>query len=275
MASTPYRDSIAARLGPLRDFLLLFFFIGLGARLEIGLLGDHLLAAAIFSVFVLVGNPLIVMAIMGAMGFRKRTGFLAGLTVSQISEFSLIFVAMGVSLGHVTAGALGLVTLVGLITIAVSTCMITYSHQLYAWFEPLLTPFERKEVYRDPDLEKRPALAETGAIKLGSGKPGSPRSPRRERAAETAPLPKRRLCLLPVQFGATTLVFMGQVPKLVSDDTWRGRSIGERAAAIDAACRGAMQLLHNAADRDDRRASHRSLAQIDPPALAAIGSSMT
>jgi predicted Kef-type K+ transport protein len=46
---------------------------------------------------VLIGNPLIVLAIMGAMGYRKRTGFLAGLTVAQISEFSLIFVAMGVS----------------------------------------------------------------------------------------------------------------------------------------------------------------------------------
>ena len=28
LASTPYRETIAARLAPLRDFLLLFFFIG-------------------------------------------------------------------------------------------------------------------------------------------------------------------------------------------------------------------------------------------------------
>ena len=46
--------------------------------------------AAALSLFVLIGNPLIVMAIMGTMGYRKRTGFLAGLTVAQISEFSLI-----------------------------------------------------------------------------------------------------------------------------------------------------------------------------------------
>ena len=31
----------------------------------------------------------------------RLKGFLAGLTVAQISEFSLIFIAMGVSLGHV------------------------------------------------------------------------------------------------------------------------------------------------------------------------------
>lgn len=150
LASTPYRETIAARLAPLRDFLLLFFFIALGATLDLSLLGSHVTGAIVFSLFVLIGNPLIVLAIMGAMGYRKRTGFLAGLTVAQISEFSLIFIAMGVTLGHVEADALGLVTMVGLVTIAASTYMITYSHQLYAVFEPFLGMFERKGTPSEP-----------------------------------------------------------------------------------------------------------------------------
>ncbi|MDX5400872.1 MAG: cation:proton antiporter [Rhodobacterales bacterium] len=150
LASTAYRETIAARLAPLRDFLLLFFFIALGATLDLSLLGAHVTGAIVFSLFVLIGNPLIVLAIMGAMGYRKRTGFLAGLTVAQISEFSLIFVAMGVTLGHVTDDALGLVTMVGLVTIAASTYMITFSHQLYALFEPFLGIFERKGTPREP-----------------------------------------------------------------------------------------------------------------------------
>ena len=150
LASTSYRETIAARLAPLRDFLLLFFFIGLGSALDLSLLGAHVSGAVVFSLFVLIGNPLIVLAIMGAMGYRKRTGFLAGLTVAQISEFSLIFVAMGVSLGHVREDALGLVTMVGLVTIAASTYMITYSHQLYAVFEPLLGMLERRGTPREP-----------------------------------------------------------------------------------------------------------------------------
>ena len=150
LASTAYRETIAARLAPLRDFLLLFFFIALGATLDLSLLGAHVTGAVVFSLFVLIGNPLIVLAIMGAMGYRKRTGFLAGLTVAQISEFSLIFVAMGVTLGHVTDDALGLVTMVGLVTIAASTYMITFSHKLYALFEPFLGIFERKGTPREP-----------------------------------------------------------------------------------------------------------------------------
>src|SRR5690606_28039212 len=108
----------------------------------------------VLSLFVLIGNPLIVLAIMGAMGYRKRTGFLAGLTVAQISEFSLIFIAMGVALGHVEQEALGLVTLVGLVTIALSTYMITYSHQLYAWCEPLLDIFERRNTPRESSQDE-------------------------------------------------------------------------------------------------------------------------
>jgi Kef-type K+ transport system membrane component KefB len=150
LASTPYRETIAARLAPLRDFLLLFFFIALGSALDLSLLGAHVSGTIVFSLFVLIGNPLIVLAIMGAMGYRKRTGFLAGLTVAQISEFSLIFVAMGVSLGHVQEDALGLVTMVGLVTIAASTYMITYSHQIYAVFERFLGVFEREGTPREP-----------------------------------------------------------------------------------------------------------------------------
>lgn len=155
IASTPFREAIVARLASLRDFLLLFFFIALGLQLDIGLLGSQVAPALVYSVFVLVGNPLIVIVIMGLMGYRKRTGFLAGLTVAQISEFSLIFMAMGLSLGHVSAESLGLVTLVGLITIAMSVYMITYSHSLYSLLAPWLDIFERRKPYREEALEEQ------------------------------------------------------------------------------------------------------------------------
>lgn len=159
LASTPLREAMAARLAPLRDFLLLFFFIALGSQLDLSLIGDKIPSAMVFSLFVLIGNPMIVLAIMGAMGYRARTGFLAGLTVAQISEFSLIFMAMGLTLGHVTSEALGLVTLVGMITIALSTYMITYSHQIYALVEPLLGRLQRKDTPREA-MDQAPGAAD-------------------------------------------------------------------------------------------------------------------
>jgi Kef-type K+ transport system membrane component KefB/Trk K+ transport system NAD-binding subunit len=149
LAATPYREAIGSRLVTVRDFLLLFFFIDLGARLDLSMLGATIGAALVFSVFVLVGNPLIVMVIMGAMGYRRRTGFLAGLTVAQISEFSLILAALGLSVGHISTETMGLITTVGLVTIGLSTYMILYSGTLYEWLAPWLRIFERRAPYRE------------------------------------------------------------------------------------------------------------------------------
>jgi Kef-type K+ transport system membrane component KefB len=174
LASTHYRDAINARLSGIRDFLLLFFFIDLGAKLDFSTLGSELGPALLLSFFVLIGNPLIVMAIMGYMGYRKRTGFLCGLTVAQISEFSIIFVAMGIALGHLDNGALGLTTLVGLITIALSTYMILYSHPLYDKLAAWLGVFERQHPYRELALAAESHdLREADVIVFGLGRYGS------------------------------------------------------------------------------------------------------
>lgn len=174
LASTPYREAMNARLTGIRDFLLLFFFIDLGAKLDFSTLSAEVVPALVLSAFVLVGNPLIVMAIMGFMGYRKRTGFMAGLTVAQISEFSIVFVAMGITLGHIGVQALGLTTLVGLITITLSTYMILYSQPLYERLAPWLGVFERKNPFREIAAEQQPALSNPAdVIVFGLGRYGS------------------------------------------------------------------------------------------------------
>lgn len=173
IASTPYREAISTRLTTLRDFLLLFFFVSLGAQLDLRLLGAQIGPSVALSLFVLIGNPLIVMVIMGAMGYRKRTGFLAGLTVAQISEFSLVFAALGLTLGHIDADTLGLITLVGLVTIGLSTYLILYSHPLYDRLAPYLGIFERRVPHRERAHEQnaRPAAA-VDVILFGIGRFG-------------------------------------------------------------------------------------------------------
>lgn len=159
LASTPFREVIAGRLTSVRDFLLLFFFISMGSQVNVPLLGEQILPAMVLSLFVLIGNPIIVMIILGLMGYRKRTGFLAGLSVAQISEFSLILAALGLSLGQINEETLGLITLVGLITIGLSTYLIMYSHQIYEKVSFMLDIFEKKvpaTEIGDEDLSHRP-----------------------------------------------------------------------------------------------------------------------
>jgi Kef-type K+ transport system membrane component KefB len=172
IASTAYREAIASRLTGLRDFLLLFFFIDLGSGLNLSAAGLQLAPALVLSVFVLVENPLIVVAIMGAMGYRRRTGFLAGLTVAQISEFSLILAALGLRLGQIGEAEVSLITLVGVITIALSTYMILESDRLYGWLQAPLRALERKTPFSELSGSAS-GPARVDVVLLGLGRFGS------------------------------------------------------------------------------------------------------
>lgn len=149
LAISPYRHEIAARMRPLRDFFLLMFFVFLGTQMEFANFSAHWMPIIILSLFVLIGNPIIVMTLMGISHYTKRTSFLAGLTVAQISEFSLILVTLGIKVGHIEPEILSLVTVVGLITISGSTYFIIYGKKLYKKLKPYLKIFERKGKKKD------------------------------------------------------------------------------------------------------------------------------
>jgi len=142
LAATPYKAILAARLVSLRDFLLLFFFIDLGVQIDMGQLRTALGPAILLSVIVLVGKPMMIMAFVGGLRYAKRTAATVGLAMGQISEFSLIFAALGLSLGHIDKPTMSLITLIGLITIGLSTYMILYSRWLYERLEPALRIFK-------------------------------------------------------------------------------------------------------------------------------------
>jgi hypothetical protein len=97
------------------------------------------------------------------MGYRKYTSAITSFSLGQISEFSLILATLGVSLGHISAEVMGLITLVGLVTMGLSTYMILYSHFLYRWLAPWLGIFERKISHREETLA---GLAETDFSKV-------------------------------------------------------------------------------------------------------------
>ncbi|MFA6551551.1 MAG: cation:proton antiporter [Patescibacteria group bacterium] len=145
LSVSPYAVEISAKMKPLRDFFLILFFILLGSKLALGDIQILIIPALLLSLFILIVNPLIMMLIMSALGYHKRTGFLTGLTVAQISEFSLILIMFGIKSGDLNDSLLSLVTLVGLITIAASTYLIIYAEKIYPYLAPVLTWLERKK----------------------------------------------------------------------------------------------------------------------------------
>lgn len=171
LSNLPDSINISSKTKSLRDFFLTIFFISLGSQLIIGNITEILSVSVIFSLFVLIGNPLIVMLIMGILGHKSRTSFLASVTVAQISEFSFILMSMGKSLGHVNDTELSMIVLVGAITMTGSTYLILGSEKIYLKLKNILKVFERKRtteifVNSNEDLENHVVLV--GCDKIGS-----------------------------------------------------------------------------------------------------------
>jgi Kef-type K+ transport system membrane component KefB len=167
LSMSPFHYEISSKLRPLRDFFIIMFFVLLGSQMVFGSIGQLIIPAIILSLFILIGNPLIVMVLMGILGYKKKTSFQAGFTVAQISEFSLILITLGVAVGHLTGEVLSLITIVGLITISGSTYLIMYSDKIYPYLSKYLGIFERKKL-----IEKRKRSESYNMILFGYNRVG-------------------------------------------------------------------------------------------------------
>lgn len=116
---------------PLRDFFIILFFVVLGLNVHVDSLNNIILSTLILSAFVLIGKPLIVIVLMKFLGYSKKTSFFTSLAVAQISEFSLLVANFGFTLGHVSSETLTTLTLVGGITMTISTYFIYYNEKIF------------------------------------------------------------------------------------------------------------------------------------------------
>lgn len=153
LSASPFAQEIGSRMKPLRDFFILLFFVMLGSSMVLSGIDKIIFPAIILSLFVLIGNPIIVIILMNLLGYKSRTGFMAGLTVAQISEFSLILVAMGFSFGHINQEAVSLITFVGIATIAGSTYLILFADKIYSKIRPFLRLLEWRKTLKKEELK--------------------------------------------------------------------------------------------------------------------------
>ncbi|MEM4326178.1 MAG: cation:proton antiporter, partial [Candidatus Pacearchaeota archaeon] len=170
LSFSPYPLEISSKLKPLRDFFIISFFLLLGSQITVENLRSIIGPSTIFSLLILIGNPLIIMSLMGLEGFTKKTSFLAGLTVAQVGEFSLITIALGVKVGHISHEILSMMTLTSLITIGICTYFVLYSNKLYTKLSKYLTIFEKRgSIYKKIKIENEPEVILFGYNRIGFG----------------------------------------------------------------------------------------------------------
>lgn len=144
LSFSPMRFEISAKMKTLRDFFLVIFFIVLWSQMWFISSSQHILTIIILSLFILIWNPLIVIFLMWRLGYDSRSWFMAWLTVAQISEFSIILIALWIKTWHLNNDIISIVVTIWLITIVGSTYMIMHWDKLYKILKPYLKKFEKK-----------------------------------------------------------------------------------------------------------------------------------
>ncbi|USN55171.1 MAG: cation:proton antiporter [Candidatus Peribacteria bacterium] len=170
LASSRYRFHVFSELRPFRDFFLALFFVYLGGQILFDDIGSKMLPIIAFSLFVLLGNPMIIVALMMQLGYNRKDSFMTGLTVAQISEFSFIMISLAIATGTLSdSSILSSMTIVGLITMTGSSYMFAHAERLYALVSPLLQKFEKKQHAQPALLEHHGARV----IVIGYGRLGA------------------------------------------------------------------------------------------------------
>ncbi len=168
LASFPYNIGIVSRVRSLRDFFATIFLVSLGMQVPLTI--PLLKPTIVFSIFVLLGDAIIMMFIASLFGYGKRTSFLTALSVAQISEFSLILASQGLLLGHISQEVFSLIAFIAVVTITASSYLIMHGDSIYRMLSPFLGIFEH--LSRRKDMEIMPKLLENHTILCGCDRMG-------------------------------------------------------------------------------------------------------
>ena len=143
LANLPYNIEIIGKIKSLRDFFSVMFFVSLGMALLLGSFDTIIKPFAVMLLLVIIIKPLIIMFTTAFFGYKKRTAFLTSISLAQISEFSLIIVAQGLLLGHVSQEIFSLTILLAIITLIFTTYFVKFENRIYDNISKYLDVFDK------------------------------------------------------------------------------------------------------------------------------------
>lgn len=144
LASSPYHFQIQGKVKPLRDFFTTLFFVYLGTRVNFSDISTTYPLIIFFALYAMLIKPVIFLLIFGIFGFRRHTMFHTSVNLSQISEFSLIILLVGLELGVISQSALTVIALSTILSIVGSSMMIFKSQSIYKIVSSKISFFERR-----------------------------------------------------------------------------------------------------------------------------------
>lgn len=115
---------ISEKLKPLRDFFLVLFFFALGAKLDILIMPDIFIPAAIMAIFFIIFKPIVFKLSFMRVGESKAFSQEVGIRLGQLSEFSLLIAILAFNFGYITNRAAQFIQLVTILTFVFSSYIV-------------------------------------------------------------------------------------------------------------------------------------------------------
>lgn len=134
ISTFPYALDVVSKTTTLRDFFITLFFVALGMKIPQPT-WEVVGWAVVFAGFVFASRAVTVIPPLLKMNSGHRASIIPAVYLGQVSEFSLVIVAIGASseFGHVTAGIVGMVSYAFVITAVVSTYAAANVDPLSRW----------------------------------------------------------------------------------------------------------------------------------------------
>ena len=147
LSTFPYALDVTAKVISLRDFFVTLFFVAIGMQIPLPT-GSLVGWALTFAAFVVVTRVATVFTPLYLMRQGLRTSIIPALNLCQISEFSLVVLALGAQAAHLASSASrGIVALAFTLLAVVSTFGMAKSDSLAR----SLIPWLKKFGFRDLD----------------------------------------------------------------------------------------------------------------------------
>ncbi|MBI2069177.1 MAG: cation:proton antiporter [Elusimicrobia bacterium] len=145
----PYGTDVGSKLTGIRDFFTTLFFVSLGLKMPRPD-GTFLMTAGLAVGFVIASRLISVTAVLYRQGKGLRLGLVTALNLAQISEFSLVMVALGVEFGHVRETFASTILGAMLLASLASTYIIAYNDRLARTLSRWLESLGLRERRTDP-----------------------------------------------------------------------------------------------------------------------------
>jgi CPA2 family monovalent cation:H+ antiporter-2 len=131
VAETSQNHAVFAEVRPLRDLFAVVFFVSLGMALPISSLVSSLPVIVVMTLAVIVVKGGSIYTLLRFLGYHRKTAFLVGIYLTQVSEFGFIIAGMGIALGALSEPQSSLLVAVTFITILISSPLISNGHKAY------------------------------------------------------------------------------------------------------------------------------------------------